>query len=159
MNTPLPNARKYTQSCPLPQPHLSSTVHQHSSRVVTCEDLGPDPGAVVDAVNCTLDASPETRTARDMHSSRTVFRRTAALRDPPNPPRPFPLHRLVPSSRSTPAPHSNPGRKRWFLDANPGTRTSRVHALFFVALLRPATPPTFLALSSSRCTPATAQAI
>ena len=39
MSTPLPNARKCTQSCSLPQSHLSSTVLQHSSRVVPCEDL------------------------------------------------------------------------------------------------------------------------
>ena len=68
---------------------------------------GPDPGAAINAVNCTLDASPGTRTACHLRSSRTAFRRAAAPRDSTNSPRPFPLHHESPALVARPRPHSN----------------------------------------------------
>ena len=58
---------------------------------------GPDPGAAINAVNCTLDASPGNRTACHLRSSRTAFRRAAAPRDSTNSTRPFPLHHESPA--------------------------------------------------------------
>ena len=68
---------------------------------------GPDPGAAINAVNCTLDASPGTRTACHLRSSRTAFRRAAAPRDSTNSTRPFPLHHESPALVARPRPHSN----------------------------------------------------
>ena len=66
---------------------------------------GPDPGAAINAANCTLDASPGTRTACHMRSSRTAFRRAAAPRDSTN--STHPLHHESPALVARPRPHSD----------------------------------------------------
>ena len=82
---------------------------------------GPDPGAAINAVNCTLDASPGTRTACHLRSSRTAFRRAAAPRDSTNSPRPFPLHHESPALVARPRPDSNFACS---LDARAGSTSS-----------------------------------
>ena len=66
---------------------------------------GPDPSAAINAANCTLDASPGTRTACHMRSSRTAFRRAAAPRDSTN--STHPLHHESPALVARPRPHSD----------------------------------------------------
>ena len=145
MNTPLLNARKCTHSCSLPQSHLSSTVHQHSSRVVPCEDLDLIlvPSSMPSNAPLTPALEPALLATCALH---VLF--FAALLRPATPPTPLVLSLCIDESPAL-AAHLRPTT---ILDACVGPWTPALepallvtctlHALLFVALLRPATPPT-----------------
>ena len=153
MSTPLPNARKCTQSCSLPQSHLSSTVHQHSSRVVPCEDLDLILGtsSMPSTAPWTPALEPVLLATHALHALLS-----AALLRPATPPTPLAPSLCIDESSALAArPRlSNPGRTRagfWAPALEPALlATCALHSLFLVTLLRPAIPPTPLARYKGR---------
>ena len=153
MSTPLPNARKCTQSCSLPQSHLSSTVHQHSSRVVPCEDLDLILGtsSMPSTAPWTPALEPVLLATHALHALLS-----AALLRPATPPTPLAPSLCIDESPAL-AAHLRPTA---ILDARAGfwtpalepalLATCALHSLFLVTLLRPVTPPTPLARNKGR---------